>query len=144
MKSCYNTISMSISPQQTCVDLFGLLDIFKRGLRDLAEEKSLTIIQLMALYNIQKQPDILMSQMASLLHCDASNVTGIVDRLVAQDLISRKECAHDRRAKALHATEKGETIIEEIMHALPNRLGCQRLGDNDRKFLHEALQKLYV
>jgi DNA-binding MarR family transcriptional regulator len=133
---------MSVSPEQTCADLFGLLDRFKRSLRDLSEEKGLTIIQVMALYNIQKQPGILMSQMASLLHCDASNVTGIVDRLTAQDLICRQECERDRRAKALRATEKGDVTIEEIMSALPGKLGCQQLSANDREFLHAAIQKI--
>ena len=133
---------MSISPDQTCADLFGLLDQFKKGLRDLSEEKGLTIIQVMALYNIQKRPGILMSQMANLLHCDASNVTGIVDRLTAQDLICRQECERDRRAKALRVTDKGDAVIEEIMDALPNRLGCQKLNENDCRSLHLTIQKM--
>ncbi|HSD56115.1 MAG TPA: MarR family transcriptional regulator [Candidatus Saccharimonadales bacterium] len=133
---------MSISPQQTCADLLSLLDVFKRSLRELAEEKGLTHMQIAALYTLQKQPDMLMSRMAELLHCDASNVTGIVDRLVTQGLVSRVECAHDRRAKALRVTEKGQAVIDDIMGSLPAKLGCERIAQQEREALHVAVEKI--
>ena len=40
-----------------------------------------------------------MSALAHALHCDNSNVTGIVDRLEAAGLVERRAAEHDRRVK---------------------------------------------
>ncbi|MEU6716549.1 MarR family winged helix-turn-helix transcriptional regulator [Nonomuraea sp. NPDC046802] len=41
-------------------------------------------------------------------------VTGIVDRLVAQGLVSRHEDPHDRRVRRVELTAKGADLVEEI------------------------------
>lgn len=135
---------MSISPQQTCDDLLGLLEVFKRAIRDLAEQEGLTNIQVSALYMIYRQPTAVMGSIASKLHCDASNVTGIVDRLVAQGLVERRDNERDRRVKQLTVTERGQAVISKVMASLPDYLGCDRLSEDDRQALHRAVQKLSV
>src|SRR6266404_1124665 len=51
-----------------------------------------------------------MSDLAAALHCDSSNVTGIVDRLEERRLV-RREAAHgDRRVKMVAVTEEGERL----------------------------------
>ncbi|TYB56220.1 MarR family transcriptional regulator [Nonomuraea sp. PA05] len=44
-------------------------------------------------------------------------VTGIVDRLVAQGLVSRHEDPHDRRVRRVELTPAGAGLIEEINNA---------------------------
>jgi DNA-binding MarR family transcriptional regulator len=44
-------------------------------------------------------------------------VTGIVDRLVAQGLVSRHEDPHDRRVRRVELTSAGAGLIEEINNA---------------------------
>jgi DNA-binding MarR family transcriptional regulator len=44
-------------------------------------------------------------------------VTGIVDRLVAQGLVSRHEDPHDRRVRRVELTSAGVGLIEEINNA---------------------------
>jgi DNA-binding MarR family transcriptional regulator len=44
-------------------------------------------------------------------------VTGIVDRLVAQDLVSRHEDPHDRRVRRIELTPAGAALMEEIHYA---------------------------
>ncbi|MFC4012136.1 MarR family winged helix-turn-helix transcriptional regulator [Nonomuraea purpurea] len=44
-------------------------------------------------------------------------VTGIVDRLVAQGLVSRHEDPHDRRVRRVELTAKGAALVEEINNA---------------------------
>jgi MarR family transcriptional regulator, organic hydroperoxide resistance regulator len=51
-----------------------------------------------------------MSSLAGKLFCDASNVTGIVDRLEARGLIERRPAEHDRRVKLLVLTDAGERV----------------------------------
>ena len=42
-----------------------------------------------------------------MLHCDNSNVTGIVDRLEARGLVARQPHEHDRRVKHVVLTPLG-------------------------------------
>lgn len=62
--------------------------------------------------------EIPMSAMAGHLHCDASNVTGIVDRLEARGLVARHADARDRRIKRLALTEAGVRLRAEFMDRL--------------------------
>lgn len=133
---------MNISPKQTCADLFGLLDVFKRSIRELGENEGLTHMQVAALYVIDQTPEMGMGRIAEILHCDASNVTGIVDRLVHQQLVVRQECPTDRRAKKLAVTDRGKEIIARIMDALPERIGCDRLSGQERELIHVTVQKV--
>lgn len=132
---------MGITPQQLCADLLDVLDHVKHGTLDLAERQGLTRMQMFGLYMLDRYPDMGMSRMAEVLHCDASNVTGIVDRLVGQGLVDRQERAEDRRSKRLAVTAKGKQVIDAVMADMPSYLGCDKLSEEEREQLHVALQK---
>ena len=58
------------------------------------------------------------------LHCDSSNVTGLVDGLAAQGLVERREAEHDRRVRMLVVTERGAEVrdrLQEVMSEVPER-----------------------
>jgi len=74
----------------------------------LAQELGLAPMQFHALRLIEPGVEVPMSSLAGKLFCDASNVTGIVDRLEARGLIERRPAQHDRRVKLLVLTEEGE------------------------------------
>jgi DNA-binding MarR family transcriptional regulator len=59
-----------------------------------------------------------MSDFAVRLVCDASNVTGLADRLEARGLIERRSAEHDRRVKVLALTEAGEHVREQVIRAM--------------------------
>jgi DNA-binding MarR family transcriptional regulator len=132
---------MDITSEQVCQDLLGLIGKFKSGLARLSESYDLSIMQIHALYAIQ-QGDVTMGRVASTLHCDASNVTGIVDRLVAGKYITRQEGELDRRTKTLQLTAKGHAAVTDIYSKLPAELGCERLSTSERTRLHEITTKL--
>jgi DNA-binding MarR family transcriptional regulator len=48
------------------------------------------------------------------LVCDASNVTGIVDKLETRGLIVRQGAEHDRRVKQLIVTERGRELRAKL------------------------------
>jgi DNA-binding MarR family transcriptional regulator len=56
-----------------------------------------------------------MSALAERLFCDASNVTGIVDRLEKRGLVERRSAEGDRRVKALTLTPAGVELREAVM-----------------------------
>ena len=75
----------------------------------------LSMQQSMALTNLQPGEPLPMSSLAELLHCDNSNVTGIVDRLEAAGLAERRPGLHDRRVKTIALTDAGERLRAEVM-----------------------------
>jgi DNA-binding MarR family transcriptional regulator len=92
----------------------------KHGLMKLAEKYDLTVVQLHSLGVMNPGEGIPMNTLSNLLLCDASNVTGIVDRLLTQGYIKREESPKDRRVKMISLTPEGEilrkALLEEIAH----------------------------
>lgn len=84
-----------------------------------------------------------MSALADRLHCDNSNVTGIVDRLEARELVERRAATHDRRVKHLVLTEEGARLRSEVgeqMGQTPE--GFARLSADEQRRLVTLLRKL--
>ena len=67
-----------------------------------------------------------MSELASLLACDNSNVTGLIDRLEARDLVTRQPSPHDRRVKHLVLTDAGRELRARML-----AIGCGYPDGND-------------
>ena len=55
-----------------------------------------------------------MHEIASRLACDSSNVTGIVDRLEARGLVTRRPCERDRRVKQIVPTALGLEVRDAL------------------------------
>jgi DNA-binding MarR family transcriptional regulator len=135
---------MDKQSQTVCDALMLLIGRVKACVLTIAEDQSLTRTQLLALYSIDQHGDMTMGQMATILYCDASNITGIVDRLVAQDLVVRHEGEHDRRRKSLQLTERGRTAVEHLKAQLPSQLKCGTLTEHERDVLQSIVAKITV
>jgi MarR family transcriptional regulator, organic hydroperoxide resistance regulator len=84
----------------------------------------------------------ILSEMADALHCDNSNVTGIVDRLEAAGLAERRPSERDRRVKAVVLTEKGEwTRIEIERRAGQPPPQLAKLSEEDAATLRDILAR---
>jgi DNA-binding MarR family transcriptional regulator len=70
--------------------------------------------QVMALRSLRPGDPMPMSALAGLMHCDNSNVTGIVDRLEDRGLVAREPGTQDRRVKYLRVTEQGEAVRGQL------------------------------
>jgi DNA-binding MarR family transcriptional regulator len=81
-------------------------------------EFDLTPAQGQALKVLDPGRPIPMSNLAEALLCDASNVTGIVDKLESRGLIARQGTDHDRRVKQLAVTERGRKIRDKLVAAV--------------------------
>jgi len=76
----------------------------------------LTMPQVKALICVSKNPHGATSgEIARSLGVGLSTVTGIVDRLAEQHLVSRKEDSDDRRITRVLATEQGARIVDELV-----------------------------
>jgi MarR family transcriptional regulator, organic hydroperoxide resistance regulator len=66
--------------------------------------------QAFALVHLEPDQPKPMSELAASMFCDASNITGIADRLEARGLVERVPAAHDRRVKTLVLTPEGVRV----------------------------------
>jgi len=133
---------MKPQSQLVCEELLQLIERIKRGVLAVAEAHGLTRMQLFSLYSINLHGELGMGQVAEVLGCDASNVTGIIDRLFQQGLVLRTESARDRRTKTIRLTPKGKQLVDELARELPEHLGCEKLDEHDLTTLSALIQKL--
>src|SRR4030043_625996 len=75
---------------------------------------NLTIPQLKSLFYVSRHGRMNLSGLASGIRVTPANVTGIVDRLVEQGLLTRTPDTDDRRVSWLRATDKGKTLINDL------------------------------
>jgi DNA-binding MarR family transcriptional regulator len=83
-----------------------------------------------------------MRALATALHCDSSNVTGLVDGLAAHGLVERREAEHDRRVRMLVVTPRGAEVrarLLEAMQEVPAALA--QLSDADQRALRDVLRR---
>ena len=98
--------------------LFELFTSLKPRLFAIASEFELAPMQVHALRLLAPDEPLPMSALADALHCDASNVTGIVDRLEARGLIERQGAERDRRVKMLVVTPEGAAVRDRVLERL--------------------------
>lgn len=119
----------------------------KPYLEVVAGEFDLTPQQVYALRQLANERPLAMSELATMLGCDASNVTAIVDKLEAGGLVKRHSADRDRRVKALVMTEAGvglQARIEERMEQPPPAIANLSVEDQQELcvLLERALDSL--
>lgn len=115
----------------------------RANLPSLAAELELSPAQCHVLHLIEPGRPLPMGQLAETLACDASNVTGLVDRLESRGLVHRRPSPVDRRVKVLELTPTGSrlrTLLQERMTTPPAAL--QRLSLRDQQTLVRILTRL--
>jgi MarR family transcriptional regulator, organic hydroperoxide resistance regulator len=107
-----------------------------------AGELGLTPPQMFALRALDPEQPVPMRELAAQLHCDSSNVTGLVDGLEAHGLVERRSAEHDRRVRMLVVTERGAEVrrrIDEVVEAVPPALAS--LSAEDQRALRDILRR---
>ena len=115
----------------------------RASLPALAAELELSPAQCHLLTVIEPDRAMTMGELAGALSCDASNVTGLVDRLESRGLLHRSPSEEDRRVKVLRLTPLGaklRTALLERMTSSPPTLG--RLSAADQRALARILRRL--
>jgi len=115
----------------------------RASLPALAAELELSPAQCHLLNLIEPDRPMPMGELAGAMSCDASNVTGLVDRLESRGLLRRSPSAEDRRVKVLSLTPRGAQMrasLVERMTSAPPTLG--RLSEADQRALARILRRL--
>jgi DNA-binding MarR family transcriptional regulator len=90
---------------------------------EVAAEYGLSAVQAKVLLVLQPDGAMTMRTLAGQLQYDASNLTGVVDRLEAMGAVRRQARAHDRRARAVMITDEGRRVREAFWERLTNHSG---------------------
>ena len=84
-----------------------------------------------------------MSRLAETLSCDASNVTGLVDRLESRGLVQRRASADDRRVKVLDLTPTGSRLRAQLLRRMTRQpLPLSRLSPREQRALVRILERI--
>jgi DNA-binding MarR family transcriptional regulator len=94
----------------------------------------LTLSQLKILMLLFRHGNVSGGELAGLLGVGLATLSGMVDRLVLQDLVTRTEDLHDRRVRRIGLTKAGSELIASIfnagaekMRSLLSRLSAEEL-----------------
>ncbi|MEU6369340.1 MarR family transcriptional regulator [Streptomyces sp. NPDC046931] len=95
--------------------------------------------------NVLRRGPASMSVLATTLTCDASNMTGIIDRLEKRGLVRREPSPSDRRVKNVVLTAEGERVIDVIRGKMHHTLeGLSRLDQQERDTLYALLERAFT
>jgi DNA-binding MarR family transcriptional regulator len=84
-----------------------------------------------------------MNELAAVLACDNSNVTGLVDRLEARGLVARQANADDRRVKRVVLTTAGDQLRSRLLERVgPPPSALERLSPLEQRQLRDLLHRL--
>ncbi|HCH34352.1 MAG: Transcriptional regulator, MarR family [Candidatus Saccharibacteria bacterium GW2011_GWC2_48_9] len=87
----------------------------KHDIASVAEQHSITPSQMQALLLLQPKTQIPMNQLSCMISCDASYITGIVDKLSHLGYIQRQESSIDRRIKTIELTKAGVAFRQKLI-----------------------------
>jgi DNA-binding MarR family transcriptional regulator len=122
--------------------LFELTGRLRAHMDGAAASLDLTPMQARALF--VTQAPIPMGALADALHCDASNITGIVDRLEERGLMERVMDPDDRRRRTLVVTDEGRAVTARLRELVAHDNPILRLDEADLGRLHDMLLQMLV
>ena len=83
-----------------------------------------------------------MSEIAGFLHCDPSNVTGIVDGLEQKGLVERRPSERDRRVKLIDLTAEGRRLRGRLTREMEKPPAwLESLSEADQRTLRDLLAR---
>ncbi len=107
----------------------------------LAAEYGLSAVEAKVLLQLQPEGAMTMRTLANDLQYDASNLTGVVDRLEKMEMVRRQSQPHDRRAKGVVLTDEGRRVRRAFWEKLTSKSGpLGRLNSRDLTSLRGLLR----
>jgi DNA-binding MarR family transcriptional regulator len=115
----------------------------KYAIGETAEANNITMMQALVLCLLEPNQSVPMKSLSTFMSCDPSNITGIVEQLVSEQLVDRREALHDRRIKTVTLTEKGLQLRDQFLELttstrLPN---LNALTEEETEQLISILEK---
>jgi DNA-binding MarR family transcriptional regulator len=86
----------------------------RRITKELAKRADLTGPQLTVVKLLEQVGDLSLSELSDKIRAQNSTVTGIIDRMEREGLVTRERSKEDRRVVHIRLTPKGHTLAKEI------------------------------
>src|SRR3954454_19005043 len=83
------------------------------------EPFGLSPVQCHLLHLIEPDQPLPMRRLAEVLQCDASNVTGLIDRLEQRGIVERRPSPADRRVKVVQLPPTGSPLAAQLCPSRP-------------------------
>jgi len=115
----------------------------REHLPEWGEPFGLSPVQCHLLHLIEPDAPLPMSRLAGVLQCDASNVTGLIDRLEQRGIVVRRPSPADRRVKVVQLTPTGSRLRAQLLRRMTARpLPLTRLAAREHRTLVKLLERL--
>lgn len=104
----------------------------------------ITIVQSWVLFYLSTQKSSSLKEIAAAVQLDSPVVTGLIDRLVKEDLVVREEDPEDRRSVKISLTPRGREVVAEIVPTVDeyNQRIKTIITENDAHVFEKALEAL--
>lgn len=104
----------------------------------------LSILQIQALFFLNKNKKASMSDIAEYFHIELSSATSLLNKLYDQDFVKRLEDEKDRRLVIITLTSKGKELLERAMHERREKIEIilSYLSDKEKTDLLQILKTL--
>lgn len=104
----------------------------------------ITIVQSWVLLFLSAQDGSSLKDIAGAIQLDSPVVTGLIDRLVKEDLVVREEDPEDRRSLKISLTPRGRQVVAEIAPTVDeyNQRIKSIITENDADAFERALEVL--
>lgn len=125
------------------LSLLGFLLNAKQHMIAMSAEYGLTSIQAVTLLLLDER-SCPMKALGQVFHCDASNVTGIVDGLEKKGLVERRNDPNDRRIKTIAICPAGRQLQQSILERMMdnNDFLFDRLTHDEAELFVRIVEKL--
>jgi len=97
-----------------CFRLGALTRKIYRHYNTLFSDYGITVTQSFVLFDLLLHKSSNVKDIASRVQLDSPAITGLVDRLVKENLVERREDPSDRRGLLIGLTEKGQKLAEKL------------------------------
>ena len=126
------------------LSLLEFLLTSKQHIVAIGDEFGLTSIQAITLLLVDEHQPRPMKNFCMLYHCDASNITGIVDGLEKKGLVSRQNDPNDRRVKVICLEPAGKKLQQIIIERLDDVNGFlfDPLNDTEKRQFAHIVEKI--
>ena len=121
-----------------------LLKLLQPPSEPLFPELALSFREISLLHTLGTRSEMIMTELASILHLPLSTVTRMVDRLERMELVERARSKQDRRLVLVKRSEKAMLLnaeFEKMQLELARRI-LAPLSHGEREFLLELMMKL--
>lgn len=100
--------------------------------------------EIFAMLLVDRNGEVIMSQMSSYINIPMSTATGIVDRLVKNGFMKRERSESDRRIVTIRLTDRGKEIVESLKNFIMERINAvnENLTEDERGMLYNIFIKV--